>query len=159
MENFSAQGSKDFLISGFQQIGVAVSSEVVDYAVENLDGTAGWLTLFGSRCLTKHSGSKEIVDEVASEAGRLAREEAVKLTVMSKRYGVILNFLAGVGSAGWVQVKSAIQAKEGHSLTSSPVSKLLNMLVKSGFIQKTDDKYAITDLLMVKGIKEEALPE
>ena len=79
MENFSAQESKGFLTIGFRQIGVAATLEVVDYAVGNLDGIAGWLTLFGSRCLAKHSSSKDMVDEVVCEAGKLARAEAVKL--------------------------------------------------------------------------------
>lgn len=159
MRNFSEHQAEDFLIKGFQQIGVAASSEVVSYAVQNLDGIAGWLTLFGSRCNDKRNGSKEIVDEVVFEAGRLAREEAVKLTVMSRRYGVVLNFLAGVSSASWGQVKAVVEAKEEHSLTSASVSKVLNALVKSGFVQKTDDKYAVADPILVKGIREEALPE
>ena len=87
------------------------------------------------------------------------REEAVKLTQMSKRYGVVLNFLAGVGTASWSQIKSVVQAKEGHLLTNAATSKVLNTLVKSGFIQKSHDKYSVADPLMVKGIKEEGLPE
>ena len=73
MENFSSQESTGFLTKGFQQIDVVASSNVVDYAVENLDGIAGWLTLFGSRCLAKRSSSNEIIDEVVFEAGRLAK--------------------------------------------------------------------------------------
>ncbi len=159
MQNFSTHESEDFLTRGFQQIDLDASSEVVHYAVQNLDGIAGWLTLFGTRCLGKHSSSEEIADEVVSEAGRLAREEAVKLTVMSKRYGVVLNLLARVGSASWSQIKAAIETKEEHSLTSTAASKVLNILVKSSFVQKVDDKYAIVDPLMVKGINEEALPD
>ena len=49
MENFSAQQAEDFLSKGFHQINQAASSKVVSYAVHNLDGIAGWLTLFGSR--------------------------------------------------------------------------------------------------------------
>jgi len=159
MENFSAQQAEDFLSKGFHQINQAASSKVVSYAVHNLDGIAGWLTLFGSRCLDKHSNSEAIVDEVVSEAGRLAREEALKLTVISKRYGVVLNYLAGVGQASWSQIKNGIEANEGHSLTNSAASKVMSNLVKSAFIQKADDKYSIADPLMVKGIKEEALPQ
>ena len=101
MENFSAEQSTDFLTTGFRQIEVSASTELISYAIQNLDGIAGWLTLFGSRCLAKRSSSKEIVDEVVSEAGKLAREEAVKLALISKRYGIALNFLASVGNAGW----------------------------------------------------------
>ncbi|MCW4000838.1 MAG: ATP-binding protein [Candidatus Bathyarchaeota archaeon] len=159
MNNFSEPQSRTFLESGFQQINISCSPEVINYALANLDGIAGWLTLFGSRCLTKQASSKEIVDEVVSEAGRLARAEALKLTLMSRRYGVALNFLAGTKAAGWGQVKSALEAKEGHSLTGSMVSKLLNALVKSGFAVKAEDKYAVADPLLVRGIRDEPLPE
>jgi hypothetical protein len=159
MENFSPKQAEDFLIKGFQQIGLAVSSQVVNCAVKNLDGNAGWLTLFGSICYAKHKSSEEIVEEVVSEAGRLAREEALKLTVISKRYGVVLNYLAGVNQAGWGQIKGEIEANEKHALTNAAISNVLNKLVKSAFIKKTDEKYSIADPLMVKGIKEEALPQ
>ena len=159
MENFSPQQSKDFLTEGFNQIGVATTPKVVDYAVQNLDGIAGWLTLFGSRCNDKHSSSEAIVDEVVFEAGRLARGEAVKLTAVSKRYGVALNFLSGVEQAGWGQVKERIEANEKHMLTNAAVSKVLNTLVKVAFLQKIDEKYSIADPLLAKGIKEEPLPQ
>lgn len=160
MENFSSKQSMDFLCSGFAQIGVSITEEIVDYAVDNLDGIVGWLTLFGSRCLAKHSASKEIVDEVVLEAGRLAREEAAKLTVMSKRYGIALNFLAKTNGASWSQILSTIQVREERSLTNSAVSKILNSLLKAGFIQKNDELlYAISDPILVRGIKEEPLPE
>jgi AAA+ ATPase superfamily predicted ATPase len=159
MGNFSASEAEDFLTRGFQQIGVAAPSEVVHYAVQNLDGVAGWLTLFGTRCRDKRSCSKEIVDDVVSEAGRLAMEEALKLTMVSRRYGVVLNFLAGVGSASWGQIKGVIEAKERHSVTNAAVSNLLSTLVKAGLVGKTDGKYAIVDALLVNGVREEALPE
>ncbi len=159
MVNFTTQQAEDFLTKGFQQIGVEASPKVVSYAVQNLDGIAGWLTLFGSRCQTKHSSSEALVDEVVFEAGKLAREEAVKLTAISKRYGLALNYLAGVGQAGWGQIKAGIEANEGHAITNAAASKILNTLVKVAFIQKIEEKYSITDPLMVKGIKEEPLPQ
>ena len=159
MGNFSASEAEEFLTLGFQQVGLAAPSEVIDYAVRNLDGVAGWLTLFGARCRDKHGCSKEIVDEVVSEGGKLAREEAVKLTVMSRRYGVILNFLAKVGSASWGEIKGVIEAKEKRSVTNSAVSNLLNTLVKVGVVEKADGKYGVVDALLVSGIRREALPE
>jgi polyhydroxyalkanoate synthesis regulator phasin len=159
MGNFSASQAEEFLILGFKQIGVTAPSEVVDYAVRNLDGVVGWLTLFGTRCRDKNTCSRVIVDEVVSEGGKLAREEALKLAVMSRRYGVILNFLAKAGSASWVQVKAIIEAKEKHTVTNSTVSNLLNTLVKTGLALKTNGKYSVVDALLVNGIRQDALPE
>ena len=159
MGNFSASEAEEFLTLGFQQIRVAAPSEVIHYAVQNLDGVAGWLTLFGTRCLDEQSCSREMVDEVVSEGGKLARAEALKLATMSTRYGVILNFLAKVGSANWAQIKAVIEAKEKHSVTNSAVSNLLNTLVKIGLLSKANGKYNIVDALLVDGIRKEALPE
>jgi len=78
---------------------------------------------------------------------------------MSKRYGVTLNFLAQNREASWSQIKSAIQVKESHSLTNAAISTLLNTLLKTGFIQKINDKYTIADPLLIRGIKEHPLPE
>ncbi len=159
MENFSPQQAEDFLTEGFHQIDVATSPKVVNYAVQNLDGIVGWLTLLGSRCHDKHDSSEAIVDEVVFEAGRLARGEAVKLTSVSKRYGVVLNFLAGGDKAGWGQIKDRIETVERHMITNAAVSKVLNTLVKVAFVQKIDEKYSIADPLLVKGIREEPLPQ
>jgi len=159
MGNFSASEAEEFLALGFQQIEIVAPSEVIHYAVQNLDGVAGWLTLFGTRCRDKRSCSKETVDEVVSEGGKLAREEALKLAMVSRRYGVILNFLTKVGSANWGQIKGVIEAKEKHSITNSAVSNLLNTLVKTGLIRKANGKYDIADALLVNGIRQGALPE
>ena len=159
MGNFSVTEAEDFLTKGFQQISVAAASELIQYAVKSLDGVAGWLTLFGTRCRDKRDCSKEIVDEVVSEAGRLARDEALKLTMASKRYGVILNFLARIDSASWAQIKGVIEAKEGHSVTNAAVSNLLSTLVKASVVEKANGKYAIVDTLLANGIREEALPD
>ena len=159
MGNFSDEEAEEFLTLGFQQIGMDAPSEVIHYAVRNLDGVAGWLTLFGARCRDKRSCSKEIVDEVISEAGKLAKEEALKLVLVSRRYGVILNFLANVGSASWSQIKGLIEAKEKRSVTNATVSNLLNTLAKMGLVEKANGKYAIVDALLVNGIRQEPLPE
>jgi hypothetical protein len=67
--------------------------------------------------------------------------------------------LAKVEVATWRQVKAAIEAKNGHSLTNAAASSTLNTLVKSSFVVKAEEKYAIADPLMVRGIREDALPE
>jgi hypothetical protein len=159
MGNFSASEAEDFLTMGFQQIKLAAPQEVIHYAVEKLGGIAGWLTLFGTRCRDQNSCSKDLVDEVVSEGGRLAREEALKLSALSRRYGVILNFLAKVGSANWAQIKALLETKEKHSITNAAVSNLLKALVKIGLVAKSNGKYAIVDSLLTHGIRQDALPE
>jgi AAA+ ATPase superfamily predicted ATPase len=159
MRNFSTSMAKEFLLSGFKQIKLEPSSEVLEYAVKRLDGVPGWLTLFGVRCRDRNVCLRELVDEVAFEAGKLAREEVLKIVALSRRYGVILNFLAKVGEASWSQVKSVIETREARSVTNHAVSTLLRNLVNMGIILKIDSKYAISDSLLIEGTREEPLPE
>jgi len=159
MGNFSSKEAEEFLTLGFKQIDMTSPSKVIRYAVQKLDGVAGWLTLFGTRCRDRRSCSIEVVDEVVSEGGKLARSEALRLAAVSKRYGIILNFLARVGSASWSQVKAVIEAKEKHSLTHSAVSNSLSTLVRASVVSKTNGQYRIADALLAVGIKEEGLPE
>jgi AAA+ ATPase superfamily predicted ATPase len=159
MKNFSASMAKEFLVSGFKQIKLEPSSEVLEYAIKRLDGVPGWLTLFGVKCRDRNACSRELVDEVASEAGKLAREEVLKIVAFSRRYGVILNFIAKVGEASWSEIKSVIEMREARSVTNYAVSTLIRNLVNMGVIWKTDSKYAISDALLIEGIREEPLPE
>jgi len=159
MGSFSASRAEEFLTRGFQQIRLAAPPEVIRYAVQRLDGVAGWLTLFGTRCRDRNSCSSDLVDEVVSEGGRLAREEALKLCAHSRRYGSILNFLAKAGSASWAQTRAVLEAREQRSMTNSAVSSLLGTLVKTGLVLKSDGKYEIGDSLLTQGIRQEALPE
>jgi len=159
MKNFSAGMAKEFLVSGFKQIKLEPSAEVLEYAIKRLDGVPGWLTLFGVRCRDRNACSKELVDEVASEAGKLAREEVLKIVALSRRYGVALNFLAKIGEASWSQIKSVIETKEARSVTNHAVTTILRNLYNMGIIMETDNRYVISDTLLIEGIREEPLPE
>jgi len=159
MKTFATSMAKEFLLEGFRQLGLKPDSEVVEYAVKRLDGVPGWLTLFGVRCREKNLCSRELVDEVASEAGKLAREEVMKIVALSRRYGIILNFLAKMGEASWSKIKSAIETREERRVTNHAVSTLLKNLTKLSIVSKMNNGYTMADPLLLEGIKEDPLPE
>jgi len=159
MHNFKERESKAFLKEGFKQISVPCSNEIVDYAVERLDGVAGWLTLFGVRCRDKKECSKNAVDDALDEGGKLARKEALGIVRFSPRYGIILNFLSTVEKASWTNIKASIEVREKRSLPSSSFSELLNKLVKTSLVEKEDGEYRIADRLLIQGIKKEPFKE
>jgi hypothetical protein len=158
IRNFEESESKHFLITGFAQIETKIQEEVLGYAVEKLNGTVGWLTSFGARCRENQEATKAQVDMVASEGGKLARSEAEKIAQYSRRYSVVLNYLAAAKEASWSQIKSIMEAHENRSLTNSTVSDILNKLVKASLIEKNDE-YSISDPLLKHGLLENPLPE
>lgn len=159
MQNFDSVNSEAFLREGFQQINLVTDAGVINYAIQKLDGVAGWLTLFGARCRDRNKCTEGMVDEVVVEAGKLARAEALKLVTRSKRYGVVLNFLTKVGTANWTQIKAVLEAKEHRSLPSLTVAGALNTLIKTSLITKTDGHYRLIDPLLMSGVQRDPLPE
>lgn len=158
MRNFEPKEAEAFLMAGSQQVGLSPSTEVVNYAIQKLNGVVGWLTLFGARCRDRKKCSKEIVDGVITEGGKLARAEALKLARLSHRYGITLNFLAKVKTASWTQIKATLEAHEHRSLPNPTVTDILNKLVKTSLILKKNGKYSIADPLLAYGISQEPLP-
>ncbi|MCD6503856.1 ATP-binding protein [Candidatus Bathyarchaeota archaeon] len=158
MRNFEPDEARAFLETGFQQIMISPSAEVLNYAIQKLNGIVGWLTLFGARCRDHNKCDKNIVDEVVREGGKLARAEALKAAKLSRRYGIVLNFLAKTGAASWTRIKAILEAYENRSLPSSTVTDIINKLVKMSLILKRDEKYVIADPILSYGISQEPLP-
>jgi hypothetical protein len=52
-----------------------------------------------------------------------------------------------------------VETKEARSVTNHAVSTLIRNLVNMGIMLKADSKYAISDALLIEGIREEPLPE
>lgn len=158
MRNFGQDESEEFLITGFNQIGIDPQQKIIEHAIDKLDGIVGWLTLFGARCRDQNGMSAEIVDDVVREGGKLARAEALKMVRYSTRYGVVLNYIAKAKKASWTQVKSIMEAHENRTLPNPTVSDTLSRLVKTSLIEKNGG-YLITDRLLEEGILENPLPE
>lgn len=159
VRRFSESESMKFLVEGFGQIRVKAPESTLQYALGRLDGVAGWLTLFGAKCRELRACSKDVVDTMVLEAGRLARQEALGLASLSSRYCVVLNYLATVEGASWKEIRGKLEAKEGRSLPNPTIAGITAGLVKMTFVEKTDDLYGIADPLLRAGLKEEPLPE
>jgi hypothetical protein len=157
MSNFTPDQSKKFLEAGFKQVNIECSDEIVNYAVQKLDGIVGWLTLFGVKSRESNICTKYMVDEVLDTGGKLSRSEALRIAKFSRRYGVILNFLANTGETTWAKIKSAVELNENRKLTNASVTNLLNMLVKTSLIVKENGFYRIADPLLTHGVIKEPL--
>jgi len=159
MRNFDNETAKAYLRTGFQQIQMNAQDELIEMAVQYLDGVVGWLTYLGAKSRDQGTCTKELIERVTREGGRLAREEALHMVQRSGRYGTILNFLAKVGEANWRHVKSRLEASEQRNLLNASVADLLSTLVKTGFVRKSDETYSLADPLLRLGIVDEPLLE
>ena len=157
MSSFTSEQSKEFLKLGFKQVDIKCPDEVIEYAIEKLDGVAGWLTLFGLKSQESKTCTKEVVDETLDVGGRLARSEALKIAKFSHRYGLILDFLAQNGEKPWSAIKDVLDANEGRKVTNTAVTELLNRLIKTNVLMKVNGNYRISDPILTHGLQREPL--
>jgi AAA+ ATPase superfamily predicted ATPase len=158
MSNFTSEQTKEFLLEGFRQIDISPQNDVISYAIENLDGIVGWLTLFGVRCRDIKKCNKEMVDITLNQGGKLARDEVVPMITRSKRYGPILNYLARTGGASWSQIKNMLEVLERRSLPSSTFTDTLNKLLEMSLVQTENGTYRIIDPILRHGITQKPIP-
>jgi DNA-binding IclR family transcriptional regulator len=77
----------------------------------------------------------------------------------SLRYGVILNFLARAGKAGWTSIKAVLEAHEKRHLPNSTFTELLSRLVQTSFVEKENSEYRIADLLLANRLLKDPFKE
>lgn len=146
LQRLDAEKSKEFLIRGFEQVGVKVEEDVTEYAVEKLDGILGWLTEFGVKA-TRRGPVKRAVDEVLKEGAGLVLgefEHFLETRMARKRYSLMMRRLAD-GSLSWGELKRFLEHEEGRPIHNANFTGLLNNLTKAGFVECKEGSYSIAD--------------
>ena len=143
--------STEFLLKGFEQEGLSVREDIIEDAVNNLDGVIGWLTYFGY----SYSLGERDAQRIYEKAARLAAEELNKALDLFEggktRYVEALKVVAVLGSARWSEIKRGVEARLGP-VSDAKLSKVLKNLADRGFLTKTDETYRISDPVLSRGI-------
>jgi AAA+ ATPase superfamily predicted ATPase len=150
INRLSREESVDLLLRGFKEVGEDVSKEVVENAVNVLDGIVGWLIYFGWNYI---HGVKTL-DEVLDIAARQEAEEVKRFLTRSRserRYRAILRAIAE-GRCRWSEVKRSLEILEGVEIDDKNFNELLKKLIKAGFIEKVNGEYRISDTVMTRAI-------
>lgn len=140
----------EFLEKGFAEVGVEVSRDIIEKAVDALDGVVGWLVYFGWSYV---HGVKDL-GEVLDTAARQEAEELKRFLARSRnerRYREILKAVAQ-GRSRWSEIKRAVELAEGVEVDDKNFSELLKKLVKAGFIEKTGEEYIVPDPITARAI-------
>ncbi|HII60889.1 AAA family ATPase [Pyrococcus horikoshii] len=148
IQRFSSDMSLEFLMAGFREAGVEVERRELEKAVEELDGIPGWLALYGYIRVTKKLNHEDCMLEVIKEASSIVNKELSRLFSYSPRYRFILKAIA-LGYSRWRDIKDYLTLKVGP-INDANFSKLLDNLVKHGYVERRDGRYVITDPVLRK---------
>ncbi|WP_010477104.1 AAA family ATPase [Thermococcus zilligii] len=135
---FSREQSLDFLRKGFEQAGIDAPEEVLENAIDRLDGIVGWLVKFGVVSL-REGLREEVIYKVLEEASRLALAELKrfleKRPLARRRYLTVLRAIAS-GKNTWGELKREVERKEKREIEDAALARLLNALLKASFVEK-----------------------
>ncbi len=162
LRRFNRSQSIDFLIKGFKQFNIDPPRDVIEYAVDRIDGVVGWLVEFGLRCLELGEVSMSVVNRVLKEASMLAIAEVQHLLATRPResrarYFAVLEAIAH-GFNTWSDIERYVSQKLGSTIPKSALHNILVNLIEMSVIEKIVEGrnvwYKIADPILEYGLKE-----
>jgi len=148
----SREESLDFLIKGLKQFNVEPNFQILEKAVDEIDGIIGWLTYFGHVYAVTRVAE---IEPIMSAAVNLAVQELNNFILQKKsnRYKILLKLL--VKERTWANLKRQLEEKEGRTINSRTFSELISNLIKSGIVEKSKEGiYYIPDPITRKAAEK-----
>ena len=153
----TGEQAHEFLELGFKQVGIKPDPETLEDAVRRLDGITGWLAHVGVVASREGRMDRKILERALDEGARLVAQELENFLLVRpfarKRYISILKMIAESRGARWSSLKIGLEMEERRKVTDKIFSDLLGNLVRSGFLQKTDELYVLRDPLLVHALR------
>lgn len=145
--------SKEFLALGFREGRRSIPEDVMDNALKELGGIAGWLAMFGNLALL--SDPDAALKKTIANGARLAYSELGTFLDMrpaaKKRYLALLRVLAEKDMK-WGELKRALQIELREVISDPQFSNYLNSLRDYGFVSHAADFYSIPDPLLRRAL-------
>jgi hypothetical protein len=148
LPKFTEEQSKDFLRRGFEEEGIKVSEDIIDYAWRKFDGIPGWLTFFGSEysVAVKH-GLKPDIDRIVSNAIKEIKEEVInflKYSQSMERYSAIILALDRLGGEAELrEIRKIASSLLNEEIPAPRIYEMLNRLLNYSLIEKSNNKYSL----------------
>ena len=156
LDRFDEKTSIEYLTRGFSEAGVSIPRDEILDAVAKLDGVVGCLTYYGYYRAYMKQTHKRALSQVFKELAALEAEELERLIAPSrKRYLAILKAVAS-GLHRWSEIKGYVVATAG-GIEDSRFSKLLENLVRCGYLRKANAEYQIADPITLHLVRSHPL--
>ncbi len=144
--------SLEFLREGFSQHSMSPEEGLLELAVDFFDGIIGWLAYFGYTSVLRGGVSEGIIKETVRMASKLALAE-FNHAVQGERYREVMRITSLLGGARWSEIKRGVEARLGR-IPDKSLAKVLKKLVDTGFLDKVEGVYRITDPVLAYAFKE-----
>jgi len=145
---FVKSKAEDFLMKGFKEYDIPVEKDLIQEAVERLDGIPGWLTLYGNSVSIRKIPHNKAMEETVSDGIKIVRDEIEHFLESRDRLAYLAALKAAATSARWNEVKGAIEASKSSSVNDATVYNILENLKAAMLISDYDKVYRIDDPIL-----------
>ncbi len=145
--------SKQFLVTGFRELGIEPCLSCIDEAVYRVDGVIGWLTHYGY--YASMYGHREGLRRTIEEASRIISQELENFlslrTQARNRYIFILKYLQEPRT--WSEIERALSIYIGRRIHPQQLSNYLHELMDYSLIVKDGKYYKLSDPLLSEALR------
>jgi hypothetical protein len=141
LEPFDRQTSSQFLLRGTREQHVTLSREEIANALDGpLDGTPGWLTLFGNHVAVQRLPPVRALSETIREGKKAAEAELAHFleTRDASLYWPALKAIAS--GAGWGMVRDFIGRSSGELVNDGKVQRVIRGLESNYLVRRWSGK-------------------
>jgi uncharacterized protein len=143
---FDRPTSIKFLIEGAAEAGIRLSDQELSAAVEGpLDGTPGWLTLYGNHVAVQRLSPDRALTATVRE-GKKAAEADIAHFLSSRERSLYWPALKSIATgAGWGTIRDQMGLAAGQEINDATVQRVIRALESNFVARKVEGRYELVD--------------
>ncbi|MGA8303760.1 MAG: ATP-binding protein [Thermoplasmata archaeon] len=156
---FERTTSTQFLLRGARDASVSISTEQIESALNGpLDGTPGWLTLYGNHVAVQRLPPEQALAETVRE-GKKAAEADIARFLSSRDASLHWPALKVIAAgASWGAVRDFMARSTGENVNDGKVQRVLRALESAYLARQTEGRYEILDPMIRTYLVEAVRP-
>jgi len=148
LQPFERERATDFLKRGFAEYHVTIREDLINGAVERLDGVPGWLTLFGNNVAVRKLPYQKALEETVSEGIKIVKDELEHFLDGRDRVAYLAALKVAATSARWKEIKGAVETRKGSTVNDATVYNILESLKAAMLINEKEKVYRVNDPML-----------
>lgn len=153
---FSEETSIGFLRQGLREYGLRLpEADLVKAVRDHLDGTPGWLSLFGNHLAVQRLPFDAALSDTLAEGKKVVRSELAHFLEGRKveNYWAALEALCA-GATTWTSIREALSIRRGAPVNDNTVRSVLGALTGAGVVGSTGGGYRVPDPMVRAFIRD-----
>ena len=148
LQPFTKELATKFLKKGFEEHNLTIKDEIVNEAVERLDGIPGWLTLYGNNITIRKLPHQKALEETISEGTKIVKDELEHFLEGRNKQAYLAALKATATPARWTEIKGAVEIAKASTANDATIYRIIENLKAAMLIEEKENVYRIDDPML-----------